>query len=333
MIFPTNLLVFPKNNVEFSGKSVELLTNKIREEYIEIKEKEVQIATISVSNFKFTVNSPATKRNETNFYILLLLNDLEVKASKFARAVSGEIKFDEKFAFSVHRNFRIKLQLYSISMKEASKLSIFSKLLPCHVSLNFEKFYNFYSFLSQKDHSKSSKIQYKNPNTSDFEETEVLKTSFQLVAETEITPTSLHNKAWKLDLKNSSLHDYVFLSGKAEDFKICNKKCGFLTLGIKTGEYFLWNRQWCVLDGNFLNVYNSPNDEDFASPKFVLDLFKSSQIGLASEEICNRPRSFFVEISDCKFFFMADNCDEMKMWISELNLVLEFLRFKNCHNL
>nr|XP_015839293.1 PREDICTED: uncharacterized protein LOC107398700 [Tribolium castaneum] len=289
-----------------SGKAVELLTTKIREEYVEVGARQVQIATISASNVQFQLDH-VRKPNQTSFFILLLTNDLDVQTSKFERATGGQIHFDETFTFQVHRDFKIKLQLCAISMKEPPKHFALTKFLRCH-----------------KIDNTSAKLQYKNPNTCDFEESEVLKTSFRVVAETEITVSNFHNTAWKLQ-QEFGLSDYVHLNTRVENFKICTQKSGFLTLGQVNG---FWKRQWCFLDDHFLQIYNSPDEE--SEPIKVLDLAKCRKVGLASEGLCNRPRTFFVEMSDGEMcFFMADCSSDLGAWLGELELVLDLLLYQS----
>mgnify|MGYP005986526489 CR=1 FL=1 len=90
------------------------------------------IGTIVLSNFKFRVTTPP-KRHRTEFYVLLLTSGTEVKCSKVARAINYEIVFDEEFSFLVHDNFRIKLQLHSIVMKDSSLFSSIATLFKIKV--------------------------------------------------------------------------------------------------------------------------------------------------------------------------------------------------------
>ncbi|KAJ3622024.1 hypothetical protein MTP99_002558 [Tenebrio molitor] len=304
-----------------SGHTVDLLAKKIREGYCSTSETKTQIGTVSVENFQFQSTRQYTKSNETEFYTLLLSNGTDVKTSKIARATNGYISFSETFSFEVTPNFKILVQLYGIWMKEPPKLSTLGKYLQCKNSSSCI----------------FSKLQYQNPNTRDIEESTVLKSSFRLLASTEICSSDLQNTKWKLaSTPDSDVNDWACFSVKMDNFTIGVRRSGFLTLGIKHNDTFVWNRQWCVLDGSNLKIYNSPSEEDLVDGYLKVDLINcpSSEITEAPRTLCNRPRSLMVHINEdggavTKYFFMADNSDDLKSWMADLNLVLDLLRNRN----
>ncbi|KAJ3642436.1 hypothetical protein Zmor_025224 [Zophobas morio] len=284
--------------------AVNVLRNKIRDDYISISEENsVPIGTIVLSNFKFRVTTPP-KRHRTEFYVLLLTSGTEVKCSKVARAINYEIVFDEEFSFLVHDNFRIKLQLHSIVMKDSSLFSSIATLFK----------------IKDCQRRAFSKLQYKNFNTCDFEETKVMKTAFKLCGETEVVSSNLHNRAWKLSLMGGcSLND--------------------TDVGYQFRDVVVWNRRWFVLDGCLLKVYNSPSDEDFGEVLFVINLADCSlgEVKEASRTECTRRRSMVLTINEedraVSYYFMADDSQDLTTWLSNFNLILDLLRFKNVHNL
>lgn len=165
----------------------------------------------------------------------------------------------------------------------------------------------------------------------------MLKSSFRLLASTEICSSDLQNTKWKLaSTPDSDVNDWACFSVKMDNFTIGVRRSGFLTLGIKHNDTFVWNRQWCVLDGSNLKIYNSPSEEDLVDGYLKVDLINcpSSEITEAPRTLCNRPRSLMVHINEdggavTKYFFMADNSDDLKSWMADLNLVLDLLRNRN----
>ena len=186
----------------------------------------------------------------------------------------------------------------------------------------------------------SLKLQYKNVNTCDFEETKVLKTAFKLCAETEVVASNLRNRAWELSLMGGcSLNEFADFSAKMTNFGIQYRRCGFLTMGCHFRDVVVWNRRWCVLDGCLLKVYNSPSDEDFGEALFVISLADCplGEVKEASRTECTRRRSMVLTINEedrvVSYYFMADDSQDLTTWLSNFNLILDLLRFKNVHNL
>lgn len=105
----------------FLGYTVDLLVDKIRNEYTEIQES-WNIGTISIDQCTFNLEDFTTKGHTTEFFVLLFANGINVRTSKIARAFNGELTFDEKFEFLINADFNVKVQIFSLVMRDAPKL-------------------------------------------------------------------------------------------------------------------------------------------------------------------------------------------------------------------
>ena len=83
----------------------------------------------------------------------------------------------------------------------------------------------------------------------------------------------------------------------------------------------------------------SPSDEDFGEVLFVINLADCplGEVKEASRTECTRRRSMVLTINEedraVSYYFMADDSQDLTTWLSNFNLILDLLRFKNVHNL
>ena len=113
-----------------------------------------------------------------------------------------------------------------------------------------------------------------------------------------------------------------------------NYKC-YLNFKEQSGEFWIWNRKWCVLDGYLLYFWRYYEDEDSKPPLGVIN-FKECvnfKILKASSNISMRENCFsFVTVSkkDAKsikcHLLAADLKSELDEWLEKLNNVLEHVR-------
>lgn len=117
---------------------------------------------------------------------------------------------------------------------------------------------------------------------------------------------------------------------------------GFLNVGENVQGLTNWNRRWCHLDGLEMSMYNYPTDDrDSQNEIFHIDLSRSVQdrVELADRSICARPRTFTLNIfrqssstnNEARenvqtYFFSADNVNDLRLWLTELDNKLNFLR-------
>lgn len=90
------------------------------------------------------------------------------------------------------------------------------------------------------------------------------------------------------------------------DLQLTEKHMGFLTYTSQT--FFLsrgeqssaigaWNRRWCVLKGQTLQLWNYPDEQETHIPIFSIDLGKciSDRVSVADRTMCARVRTLVVE--------------------------------------
>lgn len=124
-----------------------------------------------------------------------------------------------------------------------------------------------------------------------------------------------------------------------------------------------WNRRWCSLDEFSLKFWNYPQDFNAMVRQMKFPILISSVIHVllsylqkppisimllsdcacentivvASREVCAKPRSFVIDISEAhdraneerriqRYFISTDTAAELTLWLNEINRVIRFLR-------
>lgn len=183
----------------------------------------------------------------------------------------------------------------------------------------------------------TSNLQYKNLNTSIYEDIKVLKTSFKLRGETSIDAATLHKSIRELNLVDPSYKNLAktcSLSAQLKDFTAEATIKSFLTVGYLIKDAIIWDRKWCVLDTHCIKIYCAPEQEDFVEASVVLNLERnqSSGIDVTKDIMCNPTKCFILDITDKnivkKYFFKADNDVILNNWISKINDAFSLLYLK-----
>ena len=111
-------------------------------------------------------------------------------------------------------------------------------------------------------------------------------------------------------------------------------KC-YLSFKEQYGEFWVWNRRWCVLDGYLLYYWRYYEDEELKSPVGVINIKEciNPTITKASSNISMRENCFaFVTVSKRDLgsptlhILAADLRSELEEWLEKLNRVLENVR-------
>lgn len=111
-------------------------------------------------------------------------------------------------------------------------------------------------------------------------------------------------------------------------------KC-YLSFKEQSGEFWVWNRRWCVLDGYLLYYWRYYEDEELKSPVGVINIKEciNPTITKASSNISMRENCFaFLTLSKRDLgsptlhLLAADLRSELEEWLEKLNRVLENVR-------
>lgn len=136
---------------------------------------------------------------------------------------------------------------------------------------------------------------------------------------------------------SSSLQGFVTFRMQSQ-VKILITHSGFMTVGSNLHGCYIWNRRWCLLQGNIMYFWNYPcNIDDSIDPLETIDLRRcmNSLIQPVDREICSKPRTLFFETIETdnqvfeRHFLNFDNLSEMKQWEIQLNDVVKILRTWN----
>ncbi|XP_030760529.1 anillin-like [Sitophilus oryzae] len=106
----------------------------------------------------------------------------------------------------------------------------------------------------------------------------------------------------------------------------------FLSMGSeRPGKQVLWNRRWFVLEKSKLSYYTHPSDENYCSPRAMLDLTECLFCDEVNKLYPNK-RSL-VLVLGCekqkKIYVTPDTSDELKLWQERIHLVLKSLKYWN----
>ncbi|XP_008199816.2 anillin [Tribolium castaneum] len=98
---------------------------------------------------------------------------------------------------------------------------------------------------------------------------------------------------------------------------------GFLNVS-QSEECPLWNREWCCLDGRYLQYFNYPPDESFeCKPIGTIDLATCVEFKLLSREECARKQTFFLKTYFGKTVLLScDTRTEFECWRNCIERIL-----------
>lgn len=118
---------------------------------------------------------------------------------------------------------------------------------------------------------------------------------------------------------------------------------GFLEIEKDIGEYKVWDRKWCILEGCVLKYWNYPSDKEYMPPLGILDLryCVASLVKPVDKERNPWHRTFVLEMVEgnvksstpgqtmkqiLREFFRADSSKELSDWCLVLNEHIALLR-------
>ncbi|XP_074031509.1 anillin [Leptinotarsa decemlineata] len=312
-----------------------LIVNKIRDvNYSNLKPVSKHSASITLSNFQYELKPQSSKKNKfVTYFVLAVSNGTDLQMSKIITAAEDKLLFNEQFLLAdFDEDFNIEVKVYSIKL-DATKPWITSF---------FKK--------KRKTCCPMFTIYYENVNTLEMQESSILSTSFTCCGELSITKDQMRdNSIFITHLPNDScLKNEVRLSVVA-NLKLNFCHSGFLTLGRFSDqrEEIFWERKWCVLESNLLNIYNYPQEKQNEKPPictinleycmipleknpknfsrkrtFILKTGRSITLNDNNYEPLTKKQNFIME----KYFFFADTKKEFIEWTEELTSVLNCLK-------
>jgi len=212
---------------------------------------------------------------------------------------SVQVKFEQ-----LSNNFEVKMEVYCLS-------------LPKHKVKGNEKKFSSYGF--------SSKLKTKHSVSSNF----------KLIGHYTFNLANCREKRYLLNEFDSPYLEQSILMeiNLGAAYKV-NYKC-YLSFKEKYGEFPVWNRKWCVLDGYLLHFWRYYEDEDSKSPLGVINIKECVNLKIvkASSNISMRENCFaFLTVSKrapnspCFYLLAADLQSEMEEWLEKLNFVLKYVR-------
>ena len=231
----------------------------------------------------------------------------------------ASLNFTNKAEFDhLRKDFRIRLVVYALALPKGKrnhdKKNI--RLTPKHKS---RVKYTHSPALKASPKSEKIKCNFKKMGHVDFTRDNIMKSRF-----------SLEEFMYESPLEDQIMVDLVI--GAQYNFKFSS----YLNFHETSGDYPVWNRRWCVLNGPSIYFWRFSEDEGDKQPMGVINLKHcvNSRISKATADISMRPNSFsFLTLEKqnnsfipLKHLMAADIRKERDGWLENLNKVLEMIR-------
>lgn len=244
------------------------------------------------------------KKNNEIWFVCVVNMGSKVFGTHPQMPSNNELVFLMDFQFEgLSPDVEIVVAVYQIKIRNKSK--IYSHNSKFHINKSCKSF-----TLPRKKKEKALKSL-----------NECCKSSFSLFGKLVLNVNNIHDKTYKLD---------GILNGKAEltvesSVQINEKFGEFVDVGKRNGGYIIWNRLWCILEGQNMVYFNYPEEE---TPVEVLDLMRAKgAVTQVSRNLCSRPRTLLIEFVDADHQFLAsESVQKMQRLERKLNSAIEALR-------
>ncbi|XP_015788796.1 anillin [Tetranychus urticae] len=231
----------------------------------------------------------------------------------------ASLSFKNKIEFDkLRKDFRIRLTVYALALPKGKrnhdKKNI--RLTPKHKS---KVKYTHSPALKASPKSEKIKCNFKKMGQVDFTRDNIMRSRF-----------SLENFMYESPLEDQIMVDLVIRG----QYNI--KFSSYLNFHETSGDYPVWNRRWCVLNGSSIYFWRFSEDEGDKQPMGVINLKHcvNPRISKATADISMRPNSFsFLTLErqnnsfiPTKHLMAADIRKERDGWLENLNKALEMIR-------
>ncbi|XP_015788797.2 anillin [Tetranychus urticae] len=231
----------------------------------------------------------------------------------------ASLNFTNKAEFDhLRKDFRIRLTVYALALpkgkRNQDKKNI--RLTPKNKS---KVKYTHSPALKASPKSEKIKCNFKKMGYVDFTRDNIMKSRF-----------SLEEFMYESPLEDQIMVDLVI--GGEYNFKFSS----YLNFHETSGDYPVWNRRWCVLNGPSIYFWRFSEDEGDKQPLGVINLKHcvNLKISKATADVSMRPNAFsFVtlekqnnSLTPMEHLMAADIRKERDGWLENLNKVLEMIR-------